>query len=467
MAIKKFIAEKDTTITNALKSNLQTRSIDSNMGASDILEVYTIYGRGISGDELESSRILISFPITEIANLRQNGKIPSTGNVSFVMKLCNAPHGLTLPFDYELKIHPVTKVWSEGIGLDMEDYSDRGASRGGLGSDWKSADVGSLWDSEGGDYDSEVTKTVTFSEGYEDLEVDITDIVESWIEGTPNYGLMIKFPNANEDGTLQTSFYTKKFFARSSEYFFQRPALYALWNSSEADNRGNFYKNSLLSSNNDNILYLKNSTDIPTVTIDSGSDTDLTIKFYSDLNKEAEIQPDHLQMEKIKTGVYKAIVSLTTEEELVYVDWQNNKTPPDIFYSEELKVLSRTIRSDVLPTYITNIVNMKTVYSKNETARFRLYSRLKDWTPTIYTKASRNIENSIIEKAYFKIVRVVDEQVAVDFGVHTLMSYDKTGNYFDFDMTLLEPEYSYRIELQYEIEGNLVQQPETFKFRVE
>ena len=47
MAIKKYIAEKDNTITNAFESNLSTRGTGSNMGASDILEVFSIYG-GVS-----------------------------------------------------------------------------------------------------------------------------------------------------------------------------------------------------------------------------------------------------------------------------------------------------------------------------------------------------------------------------------------------------------------------------------
>ena len=38
MAVKKYFADADTTITNAFKTNLTTRGIDANMGASDILE---------------------------------------------------------------------------------------------------------------------------------------------------------------------------------------------------------------------------------------------------------------------------------------------------------------------------------------------------------------------------------------------------------------------------------------------
>jgi len=39
MAIKRYYATKDNTITNAFKANLQTRGVSGNMGQSDILEI--------------------------------------------------------------------------------------------------------------------------------------------------------------------------------------------------------------------------------------------------------------------------------------------------------------------------------------------------------------------------------------------------------------------------------------------
>ena len=45
MAIKKYVASKDNTITNAFGIDLNTRSTGSNMGAADILEIFSIYGQ--------------------------------------------------------------------------------------------------------------------------------------------------------------------------------------------------------------------------------------------------------------------------------------------------------------------------------------------------------------------------------------------------------------------------------------
>ena len=40
MAIKRYFANKDNTVTNAFKENLITRATGSNMGVSDILETF-------------------------------------------------------------------------------------------------------------------------------------------------------------------------------------------------------------------------------------------------------------------------------------------------------------------------------------------------------------------------------------------------------------------------------------------
>ena len=61
--IKRFYATKDNTITNAFQENLTTRATGSNMGASDILEVFSIYGQA-SSTSSELARTLIEFDPT-------------------------------------------------------------------------------------------------------------------------------------------------------------------------------------------------------------------------------------------------------------------------------------------------------------------------------------------------------------------------------------------------------------------
>jgi hypothetical protein len=59
MAIKRYKANADNSITNAFKEDLTTRGTGSNTGAADILETFSIYGQESSGSS-ELSRILLT-----------------------------------------------------------------------------------------------------------------------------------------------------------------------------------------------------------------------------------------------------------------------------------------------------------------------------------------------------------------------------------------------------------------------
>ena len=127
MSIKRYFANADNTITNAFKMNLKTRGTGSNMGESDILEVFSIYGQGTS-TSVEKARALINFPINKIKLDRDNSIIPQSGSVKFFLRVFNAEHGQTLPKNYNMAILPISKSWNEGHGLDMEEYSDQAVS---------------------------------------------------------------------------------------------------------------------------------------------------------------------------------------------------------------------------------------------------------------------------------------------------------------------------------------------------
>jgi hypothetical protein len=78
-------------------------------------------------------------------------------------------------------------------------------------------------------------------------------------------------------------------------------------------------------------------------------------------------------------------------------------------------------------------------------------------------------------------MRVVDGLEAVAFGTgsntspqsvgsagsYTRLSYDVSGSYFNLDMSLLEPGYSYEMQFVYFNNNNYTNVKDTFKFRVE
>jgi hypothetical protein len=476
MAIKRYFAEADTTITNAFRSNLITRGISGNMGLSDVLEVFSIYGQ-TNPSSSELSRILIQFPTAEILADRTAGLIPVSGTISWYLKLYNAKHTSTTPKDFTLIVNQVSSSWQEGQGLDMEEYTDIGTAN------WitavSSSTVVSNWASQGGDYHASPTAQQDFDTGIENLSVDVSSMVEQWLAGTKtNYGFGVRLSSSLEQAAQ--SYYTKKFFARGSEYFFYRPVLEARWNSVKRDNRGYFIASSSLASAADNLntIYLYNVVrgqlkNIPSIGIGA-----IYVKVYDDPSGSTATNIVATPNNPVtggwySTGIYTASFALNTTASQVFDRWFDS-TLTTCFHTGSIDIINLDAQ-DYNPTnnYVVSLTNLKPSYDVEEQARFRFFIRRKDWNPTIYNVATNEIPTEIIESASYKIVRVSDNLDVIPYGtgslMHTGLSYDNQGNYFDLDMNMLQPDYMYQIKLAFYDASTTrwKEQAQTFKFRVE
>jgi len=511
MALKRYTAISDNTITNAYERNLTTRGTGSNMGLADSVEIFSIYGQATSSS-YGLSRVLTKFPVltsdgdSSIQADRTDGTIPASGSVDFYLRLYNVKHTATLPRNFTLVITPVSQSWQEGQGLDMEDYSD--LTYDGTGSNWINAIAHTPWVNVdtttlvGGSYLSaswngspttaydEFNFSQSFGEkGTGDLEVKITGLVEKWIAGDySNYGVGIMLSQSQETGSH--SYYTKKFSARSSEYFFSRPVIEARWNSTRKDQRGSFYVSSsnLSSADNLNTLYLYNYVRGQPANLAFVGTEPINVRIYTSASGGEVIAAvgsssftylNAVTGGWVATGIYSASFALDTSASLVYDRWFSGSDygaaisdgTTRIFHTGSFipkKFNASNIYS--IPRYVTTITNLEPEYYNGGTTRLRLFTRLKDWSPTIYTVASKEIQNNIVEDAYFKIFRMIDEKDVISYGTgslnHTRLSYDVTGSYFDLDMKMLETGYAYGIKFVYYINGAYQEQPEVFKFRV-
>lgn len=462
------------------------------MGFSDSLEIFFIFGQNPDEnagliDKLEESRILIKFDIDEIRNY-YNNQFPS--DVKFVLKMTNAEHPYTLARNYDVKIYPLSESFIEGTGLDMESYLDEGPAS------WQNRDLSNAWTTEGAlqqaDIDNGPLAIQSFDTGEENLEVDITDYVKGFFDdlGLVDNGLIIVIDEGLTSGVTEQNYYTKKFYSRSSEYFFKRPAIEARSSGVFTDDRGNFYAENKAYSEEQNKqrIYLYNSVKgVMSDFTPPDVDEELYVRFYSDEERTTLVETDSvtpfIQAVNQDTGVY--YVELILEDNSVsyiYDQWYyaaNGATAEadrTIVHEGSIKVKQRRANTSVgSANYVSNIINLKSSYSTNEKPRIRVYTRQKDWNPTIYTVASNEIENVVVEKMYYKVVRLIDDEDVIPYGIgtennnneHTLVSYDSQGGYFDFDMSLLEHGYMYGIKLMYSVDGELREQDETFKFRVD
>jgi hypothetical protein len=504
MSIKRYTAIYDNTITNAYQADLTTRGTGSNIGLADSLEIFSIYAQK-SSSSYELSRVLAQFPVVTadatvtIQSDRSAGTIPASGSVDFYLRFYNVKHSQTLPRNFTLVVTPVSQSWQEGDGLDLDNYSDY--TYGGTGSNWINAAANTVWTNvdsttlEGGSYLSaswngsptstydEFNYKQTFGEkGTGDLEVKITGLVEKWIAGDySNYGVGIMLTQSQETGSR--SYYTKKFSARSSEYFFSRPVIEARWNSTRKDQRGSFYVSSsnLSAADNLNTLYLYNYVRGQPTNLANVGTGPIYVNVYTsgasgELISAAPNNP--ITGGYVATGIYSASFALDTTASFAYDRWFSGSSGSAIttagvkIYHTGSFIPKKFNSSNIfsIPRYVTTITNLEPEYYNDGTTRFRLFTRLKDWSPTIYTVASKAISNDIVEDAYFKIFRMIDEKDVISYGTgslnHTRLSYDVTGSYFDLDMKMLETGYAYGIKFVYYINGAYQEQPETFKFRV-
>jgi hypothetical protein len=360
MAIKRYFANADTTITNAFKANLSTRGVSGNMGLSDILEVFSLYGQAEASSS-ELSRVLVQFPTADILVDRNAGLIPASGSIEWYLKLYNAKHSQTLPRDFTLVVNQVSSSWDEGQGLDMEEYTDIGTAN------WitaaSSSSGTSSWSSAGGDYYISPTATQNFDVGTENLNINVSAMVEQWLNNSkPNYGFGVRITSSQEQQA--TTYYTKKFFARGTEFFFYRPVLEARWNSIRRDNRGMFIASSSLASAQDNLntIYLYNVVRGQLKNIPSIGTGSIYVRIYTDSTGSQTISaaPNNpVTGGWYSTGIYTASFALNTTSSQVFDRWFNSSLTT-CFHTGSIDIIDLEAQDyNVTNNYVVSLTNLK------------------------------------------------------------------------------------------------------------
>ncbi len=497
MSIKRYTANADTTIANSYLDGGGTAQY-SNLGAADSLEVYSIHGR-VSQQSAENSRILVGFDYSKISQDRANYLIPASGSVKFFLKMYNVEHPETTPEKYYLSILPISKSWEEGSGLDLEGYTDSGYDpddNSGFGANWLYARSGSQWNNPGGDFIASLEKTQYFDDGTENLEVDVTDIVEKHINSqTSSYGFCVKLSASYENVTgdsdsVETTYYTKKFSARSSEYFYKRPIIEARWEPQIKDDYPTYkILNDLVEtgdeSNYVNAYFYNNVNGVKRPLSSTYNTSSLLLSFYtgSQLSSGSlsfisssvtKIDASTIKYKFIIDNTDSDISSLQSGSISLITGSYKFYTNTSVVYSEtgSLNFVKETPEQYFSPQseYTFKVMNVKSAYSKNETAYFQVYSRELNWNPNIYTKAVQTLDSTRHKNLYYKIVRVADNETIIDYGTgslkYTQVGYDRSYNIFDVDMSMLEPNYSYEIRLGLDYTYTFKESKDKFKFRV-
>ena len=289
-----------------------------------------------------------------------------------------------------------------------------------------------------------------------------------------------------------TSYYIKKFFARGSEHWYKRPHIEARWLDSVQDDRSNtlFSSSRMTQEDNTNTIYLYNTARGKLRNLNIQYQNRVMVSFYSGnynntvpsgskllaiaYNGSTPSTVTEITGGWYNTGIYTASFTLTASSPPL-------TTVYDVWHSGGVEFFTGSFSPQLLPSlqtspnfdYHTAITNLKPSYRSNEIARFRVYNRDRDWNPTIYTKAKNTPSNTIITSGAYEVYRTTDGLAVIPFGtgstLHTMMSYDVSGNYFDLNMNLLEPDFSYGLRLAFydDSKDSWDVLRNTFKFRVE
>lgn len=232
-------------LTASKDATIYRQHPEQNTGLDQILEVSKTY----YGSQREISRALIQFDMTKLAEL-----IASDDVVLQEAKLIlYETESEEIPLDYSVYAHPISESWDMGTGTRFDEitlepvnwrYRKAPAVMWGSGSDFidYEDDSGSVLMDDFGNAIGEPTFNPIFTGGtwlfdyygqqdfaYQtaDIEMDVTDIVEQWVNGNiENYGLIVKHSfdadkDANDYGTL-------KFFSKETHTIYQ-PRIRVAW----------------------------------------------------------------------------------------------------------------------------------------------------------------------------------------------------------------------------------------------
>jgi len=270
MVVRTYFDRNNTIIYNNV----------TNTGRNPVAELF--YG----GRDAENkySRLLFYFDETNLKDLYTGGTYTDLTKLTHTLRLTNTGafdkqllgsttcDGKDRACSFNLILFPLGQTWDEGNGYDYEacDIFTAGDSSTSIcPSNWTQAQTNIYWSGGNGTFTGSTTPlaTIHFEQGNENINLDISDIVNGYLTGGTNYGLGIAFERSLE--LTQTGSYNYVgFFTRHTQTFYE-PYVETIYNSHIKDDRANFY----LDKNNKLYLYVNlggeptNLDSIPSVQI--------------------------------------------------------------------------------------------------------------------------------------------------------------------------------------------------------
>lgn len=447
MAFYRLFPTRDTWITDSSPNGRSsTRATGSNHGHSPTLRVFSIKDAITSGS-IERARTLLQFNIAELSGkIFVDRSIPS-GSVSYYLRMFNYDHGDADAESFDLNIFPLSRSWDEGKGVDDDEYRDLGYAN------WMSASSTTAWTVTGSDYltSGYGSASAHFDLGKEDLDVDITQIVNNWLTasigqagGIPNNGLVVKLGDTEESNSQ--NYFLKVFHGKETKYVDKIPYIEARWDDVVKDNRGNF------AFGQTNKLFLYNVVRGELTNISEP----LSVRIQDHLIGTSASFSGVYNAGQISTGIATASINIP-------LGGPFSSSFYDIWFSGSTVYITGTFTPATLTgsavdeyyEYVVDVDNLKREYASNEEARLKVNVRRRDFSTHVLHSASHDMDREYIEKMYYSIINDESGEVVVPYGTgsveYTKLSYNGDGNYFNLWMSSFVPGFIYRIKFLIDI----------------
>jgi hypothetical protein len=438
--IFRIFPTKDTFITNDFRAPVATRLTGANLGASEELAVFK--RSGISGaiGSLGSSslgRSLLQFDFTEFCSLTGSGDLPSAG-LTFTLRMNHKTSGCTRPTSFDLIVSPVSASWDEGLGQDVNELADKGFAN------WDKRTSTAFWVTPGGDFLPSPTASAHFDTGAEDLEVDVTAIVNGWLSGTiANNGIGVMLTASIESNSLYVDYYQKKFYSRQTFFVDRAPYIEARAATAIRDDRANMQWARTGS------LFLYNLV--------GGSYQDLPGSFVTVAISDASGVLAYLTASRGPVpGIYSASFALPTGSysagrpysgSAFFDSWGSGSFAfsTGTFFPSSTGI-TQTVSQQPLTARIRN---MQDEYTPEDVGLFEVLFRRRPHSLPVVQTASLGVVPYIVEQAYYAVENDATRERVIPFGTgsqqHTRLSYGGSGNSFTLRMSNLHSGNVYRV----------------------
>lgn len=401
------------------------------------------------------SRYLLQIDLTDLKSRIDSGFINRDSIEKHTLKLKNTINLTDSSFfgegstvstkratSFKLVIFKLDEVWDEGVGYDYSDTSDMYPLQNSFvenPSNWFYSKGLALWTEEGARIDSNIIGSQEFDNGNEDLEIDITDYINSVLDGNEeHYGLGISFDIPYEQIDSVKTYQAVSFFSKYTQTFFE-PYMETKFDDHFIDNRNDFYENV----DRCLILYVNQANE----------PTNLDFEPLVDISDNGSVILSDLQSEHVSKGIYRVCFKV------------DSKTCP------APKILNDTWKEVTIDGYSIGDVNQEFTLRSN-TEFFNIGTDEQNPQEYNYSftglKRDEKIVRGDVRKVYVDVrvpfmyegkvqidglkyrLYVKEGKTNIDVIEWTDINRAYNSNYFLLDTSMLIPNKEYYLDLQLE-----------------